>query len=381
MTGGRRCRCGAGGCGSDGPDSYTTPAPAATETDPPLRADATSIGCAHRPADRRGQGARQHVHRGRRSRSPPAPRSSGRTAAATITTSCRSTRASRGASRSRRSIRVTSYSHVFTEPGDVRVLLHDPRHDGRRHDRHDHRQLTAPVTLSTTGGLEHEGITSGTVGIRPCSPWSLVVAACGGSDGDSAADTTGVGSGSVTTERRHDRTESTEPGSTDAPTTDAPDDTSAPASEPGPLACSRAGRLRHDHRGRRRRRRRATSCSISPGVYHEAVNVVDRRDHDPGARSQRGDPRRRVRTRQRHPVLGATRRGRREPDRAELHQQRRVRPGRGRRLPGVVPHRLPQRRLRHLRLRLDQRHCSSTPTPRAAPTPASTSASASSATR
>ena len=81
---------------------------------------------------------------------------------------------------------------------------------------------------------------------------------------------------------------------------------------------------------------------ISPGVYHEAVNVttdeitirgLDRNEVildgnfelDNGVR-----------------VLGCQRRRRREPDGPELHEQRTVL-DRSRRLPGLVHHRLSQR--------------------------------------
>ena len=106
----------------------------------------------------------------------------------------------------------------------------------------------------------------------------------------------------------------------------------------------------------------------------------DRRPRHPRARPQPGDPRRRVQARQR--LQGARRRRRRdrEHDRAELHAERLLL-DRRQRLPRLVPQRDPQRRLRHLRVRLDRTGSSTTTTGRARPTPASTSASASRATR
>ena len=92
---------------------------------------------------------------------------------------------------------------------------------------------------------------------------------------------------------------------------------------------------------------------VAPGTYQEAVDRRDRRAHDPRPRPQRGHPRRQLRARQRHPRRSARRRGHREHDRPQLHEERLLL-DRGRGLPGLVPDRLPQRRLRHLRLRLDQ---------------------------
>ena len=92
---------------------------------------------------------------------------------------------------------------------------------------------------------------------------------------------------------------------------------------------------------------------IEPGTYEEAVDVetedltirgLDRNEVvlDGGFELENG-----IR------VLGRRRR-RREHDRPELHDQRLLL-DRHRRLPRLVPHRLPQRRLRRLRLRLHQR--------------------------
>ena len=126
------------------------------------------------------------------------------------------------------------------------------------------------------------------------------------------------------------------------------------AAAPGDLILDRAGRLRGG--GRRR----------------------DREPHHPRPRPQRRDPRRRLRARERHPVARRRRR-RREHDGAQLHVERLLL-DRRRRLPRLVPHGVPQRRLRHLRLRLRERPDRQLARLRAAPTPASTSASATRAT-
>jgi parallel beta helix pectate lyase-like protein len=101
----------------------------------------------------------------------------------------------------------------------------------------------------------------------------LVVAACGGSDGDSSADTSGAESGPVTTEAVTTDPQSNEPESTDAPTTQAPDETS-PTSEP-----DAAGVLRvpDDFATITEAVEAAVPGDlvlISPGTYHEAVNVT-----------------------------------------------------------------------------------------------------------
>ena len=90
---------------------------------------------------------------------------------------------------------------------------------------------------------------------------------------------------------------------------------------------------------------------VSPGVYRESVTVDDRRHRDPRRRSQPHHPRRRVQARQRRDRRRRRRRRGREHDRAQLHRERLLLDRRAR-LPRLVPHRVPQRRLRRLRVRL-----------------------------
>ena len=92
---------------------------------------------------------------------------------------------------------------------------------------------------------------------------------------------------------------------------------------------------------------------VSPGVYKEAVTVTTPNIVIRGLDRTRHRARRRVRARQRHQGARRRRRGR-EHDRARLQAQRLLL-DRRQGLPRLVPHRDPQRRLRHLRVRLDVR--------------------------
>ena len=93
---------------------------------------------------------------------------------------------------------------------------------------------------------------------------------------------------------------------------------------------------------------------VSPGTYHEAVNVttpnltirgLDRNEVILDGQLQLDNGIR---------VLAAERSGDREHDGDELHRQRLLL-DRRRRLPRLVPHGLPHRRLRHLRVRFHAR--------------------------
>ena len=119
---------------------------------------------------------------------------------------------------------------------------------------------------------------------------------------------------------------------------------------------------------------------VSPGVYKESVTIAHRRHRAARRRPQPHHPRRRVQARERRVGRRRRRRRGREPHRAQLHRERLLLERRAR-VSRFVPHRVPQRRLRRLRVRLAVRGRSSTRTRRAVPTPASTSASAIRATR
>ena len=119
---------------------------------------------------------------------------------------------------------------------------------------------------------------------------------------------------------------------------------------------------------------------IAPGIYEEAVDVETEDLTIRGLDRNEVDPRRRVRAGERHPVA-------RVDGVAVENMTARNYTDNGFFWTGVDGYRgsyltaVPQRRLRHLRLRLRQRPDRAQPTRRAAPTPASTSASATPATR
>ena len=260
------------------------------------------------------------------SRSPPAPRSCGRTSGATITTSRPPT--APGESARSRSGPGATYSHVFTEPGEVTYYctIHGTADAGMvgHHcgDRLSPRRVAASDARRRRGSRDVEGV-------------DRRRARC-----DRAAHGPGD-------RRRHARR------CVDPSVERAVRDRAGAGRRPAP-------RSPFPPTTRRSRPpstppRPATSSWSSPGTYHEAVNVTTDEPHDPRARPQRGDPRRRASSSTTASACSAPTASPIENMTAmQLHRQRLLL-DRRRRLPRLVPHAVPHRRLRHLRLRLDAR--------------------------
>ncbi len=231
--------------------------------------------------DDRGEGARQHVHRG-----------TGDVAVGTEVVWKNGgsndhdivpvADGERGASASTRFHPGDDYSYVFTEPGEypyyctihgtadvgmTGTIIVTLTHVNATSSHHTDHIVTPHHLRDLNMKASHRArLASGLLALV------LVAAACGGSDGDSADEQRRLGP----TGHRNGvhRAPTTEPATSESPTTDAADDTTPPDSEPGATECCG---FPDDFATITEAVDAAVPGDlvlIGPGTYHEAVNVV-----------------------------------------------------------------------------------------------------------